>query len=338
MGIAYRIIAKVEGVGSSVINQYLQKWQLTDVSGEQTDQISLTVAAPDFDSLPTEGKHLTFYLGIADYDPIKWFERGQYTVTRITPQLFRHTFNIVATAAPFQVNDQTEFKQKRSETYSETTVGDVFRKVVKRHGLSPRVDPELDSIPIQHIDQVDETDMSFLTRLARQHSALAKPIDKLYVLGRRGNVKNLSGKVIEPLDIKVPTDNRPASTSFVDAKINMPSRQQCKGIKAKWWNDGTGEEVIEQVGENPFLKLSQVYPSQSQAIQAATDELRKVKRTGTQLVLNLPASPGYFAEGVITTGAAFPKYAQGNWSIDRVVMSGGTQAARAQVTATLTNN
>lgn len=338
MGLATRIIARTSGQGSKIINQYLQNWQLTDVSGEDTDQIKLTVAAPDMDSLPPEGVTIGFDIGIADYDPIQWFSRGQFTITRITPKLFPHVFTIVATAAPFQVDDQTEFKQRRSQTYSGTTVGDIFRTVVSRHGLSPRVDPDLDSIAIDHIDQTDETDMSFLTRLARQYDAVAKPVESYYVLARRGKVKSLSGKTIEPVLIELPANNQPTERSFTNATLSMPSRKQFKGVKAKWWNDGTGAEEVVEVGVTPFKRLPKTHPTIELATQAATDELRKLERTGTQIQLDLPANPRFFAEGIVRTSSQFPLYMQGEWSLDKVVITGGKQGARAQLTATLTQS
>ncbi|MCQ9065265.1 phage late control D family protein [Vibrio diabolicus] len=333
MGLATRVIARTTGQGSKVINQYLQTWQLIDVSGEETDQIKLKVAAPDIDSLPPEGVTIGFDIGIADDEPIQWFSRGQFTITRITPQLFPHVFTIVATAAPFQVNDQTEFKQRRSQTYS-GTLGGIFREVVSRHDLSPRVDPELDGIGVEHVDQTDETDMSFLTRLARKYDAVAKPVESFYVLARRGKVKSLSGKTLDPVYIDLPANNQPTEKSFTNASLNMPSRKQFKGIKAAWWNDGTGEEVIEMVGMKPFKKLTQTYQSADQARQAAQDELRKVERTGTEIRLDLPANPRFYAEGIVKTSNQFPLYMQGEWSLDRVVMTGGKQGARAQLTAT----
>lgn len=335
MGLATRIIARTTGPGSSVINKYLQTWQLTDLSGEGTDQISLKVAAPDMDSLPPEGAKLGFDLGIADSDPIQWFARGSFKITRITPQLFPHIFTIVATAAPFQIDDETEFKLRRSQTYS-GTIGSIFREVVARHSLSPKIDPELDSITIEHIDQTDETDMSFLTRLARKYDAVAKPVESFYVMARRGRVKSLSGKTITPITIELPTKNQPTERSFTNAKLSRPSRKSFKGVKAAWWNDGTGTEDVEEVGIKPFKKLTQTYQSASQAAQAAQDELRKLERTGDQLDLDLPANPSFYAEGVIKISTQFPAYMQGEWSIDKAVLSGSKSGARAQLTATFT--
>lgn len=337
MGLGTRIIARTTGQGSKVINQFLQTWQLTDVSGEETDQIKLKVAAPDMDSLPPEGVTIGFDIGIADEDPVHWFSRGQFTVTRITPQLFPHVFTIIATAASFQVNDQTEFKLRRSQTYN-GTLGGIFREVVNRHGLSPRVDQALDGIAVEHIDQTDETDMSFLTRLARKYDAVAKPVDSLYVLAMRGKVKSLSGKSIKPIDIELPQNNQPTDLSFTNASLSMPSRKQFKGVKSIWWNDSTGEEALEIVGIKPFKKLTQTYLNADQARQMAQNELRKIERTGTQIRLDLPANPRFHAEGIIKTSSQFPLYMQGEWSLDRVVMSGSKQGAKAQLSATLTQS
>ncbi|MBY7859789.1 phage late control D family protein [Vibrio fluvialis] len=334
MGLATRIVARTTGPGSSVINRYLQSWELTDVSGEETDQVVLKVAAPSLDSLPPEGERIGFELGTSETEPLQWFDRGQFIITRITPQLFPHTVTIVATAAPFQVSDPTAFKERRSQSYS-GTLGDIFRTVVKRHGLSPRVDPDLDGIAVAHIDQTDETDMSFLTRVARSYEAVAKPVRSMYVLSRRGKVKSLTGMSIPLVTIDLPVDNQPTASSFTNARLSLPSRQQFKGVKAVWWNDGTGEEVVVSVGVKPFKKLTQTYPDAGTAKQAASDELRKITRKGTQIFLDLPARPDFHAEGLVQTSGRFPLYMQGQWSLDKVVLTGDKQGSRASLVATL---
>lgn len=337
MGLATRIRARVTGAGSRIINTYLQQWQLTDASGDETDQITLTVAAPDMDSMPPEGEVIGFQLGTSDGINTQWFERGKFIITRITPKLFPHIFTIVATAAPFQVNDQTAFRLRRSQTYS-GTVGEIFRTVVNRHGLSPRIDEALDSLHIEHIDQTDETDMAFLTRLAKRYDAVAKPVENLYVMARRGNVKSLSKKEIAPIVIDIPINNQPTAHSFSNASVTNPSRHKFTGVKASWWDDEKGEEMIATVGDAPYKRLVQLYSNQDEAKQQAENELRKIQRTRMQIQLDVPANPKFHAEGIVTTSSRFPKYMQGDWSLDKVTMSGSKSGARAQLCATLTQN
>lgn len=123
----------------------------------------------------------------------------------------------MATAAPFSAADQTGFKQRRSVSHGPTTLGALFRQLTSRHGFSPRVAPDLALIKIEHIDQSNETDMGFLTRLAYLHDAVAKPINELYVLARRGQAKSLSGKVLPDIKLSVTTNNRPGERASISS-------------------------------------------------------------------------------------------------------------------------
>ena len=44
--------------------------------------------------------------------------------------------------------------------------------IARRNNLTPRVDATLAAIKVAHIDQTNESDLHFLTRLARQHDAV----------------------------------------------------------------------------------------------------------------------------------------------------------------------
>ena len=322
MGLSYQVVARVTGKGASVINRFLMNWQLVDAAGYQSDQLTLTVAAPDLDSLPVEGEQIGFSWGNVVEGKELLVDKGKYTITRITPKLWPHQVTIVATAAQFQVEDQTEFKRRRSQTWENTTLGNIFRELVNRHNLSPRISPDLDCIPIQHVDQSDETDMAFLTRLARKHDAVAKPIDKLYVMGRRGQLKSITGQSLEPVEFSLPVNNQPTSSSFINATVDFPSRRRFGGVWGFWLDQNTGEEKKVSVGVFPFKRLTQRFDSEDMAKQQCESELRKLSRTGSSVRLDVPANPHLTAEGLIHLNDTFPAYMMGKWSIDKVVTNG----------------
>ncbi|MFP3519899.1 phage late control D family protein, partial [Pseudomonas sp. SIMBA_077] len=87
-------------------------------------------------------------------------DKGVFKITQRTPSMFPLRLVLVATAAPF---DEHEFKQRRTASHGPITLGALFRQLTTRYGFSPRVAPELDSEPIAHIDQTNESDMAFLT-------------------------------------------------------------------------------------------------------------------------------------------------------------------------------
>jgi phage protein D len=189
---------------------------------------------------------------------------------------------------------------------------------------------------IKHVDQVDETDSAFLTRLARERDAVAKPVNELYVLAKRGQVKTMTGQTIPPVAIGVANSNDPTDLGqFINCQLDRPSRTNFSGVKAKWTDANTGEEHEVKDGQTPFKKIRQPYENESIALQACRDELRKVQRQGSNVRLDLPGDPYLVAEGMLTLKSSFPPEMAGDWSIDKVTARGDSKGGyRCAIVAT----
>ncbi|WP_245931917.1 contractile injection system protein, VgrG/Pvc8 family [Marinomonas aquiplantarum] len=313
----------MSGAGERIINNLLTLWERIDAAGTQSDQLTLHIDTTGQTGLPKEGAVLTWQEGYGD----NLIDKGQFKITRIVPKLFPPSVTIVATAAPFQVDDNTGFKERRTRTFENVSLADLFRHVVTPHGFSPRVAKEFESLTIEHLDQIDETDSAFLARIARERDAIAKPVNDLYVLAKRGQVKTITGQAIPPVVVTLPSNNAPSEQArFINAQLDRPSRQRIKGVKANWTNSNTGEEHTVAVGTAPFKKLRQTYDNQANATQACQEELIKNQRQGTSVHLELPGNPKLVAEGILTLNHTFPAEMRGNWSIDKVTARGDSKA------------
>ncbi|MBJ7536625.1 contractile injection system protein, VgrG/Pvc8 family [Marinomonas transparens] len=319
MGLGYKPQVRVGGAGEDIINARLTAWERIDSSGVQSDQLTLHVDTSGQSGLPKEGAVLTWAEG---YDDIL-VDKGQFTITRIIPVLFPPSVTIVATAAPFQTEDTTGFKERRTRSFEQISLADVFRQIVSAHGFSPRVADEFEGVFIEHIDQIDETDSAFLTRITKERDAIAKPVNDVYVLAKRGKTNTVTGKMIPTVIVGVPSKNTPSGVSqFTNCQLDKPSRRVSSGIKANWLDSNKGEENIVEVGTEPFKKLRQTYESQASATQACKDELMRLQREASRVSLDLPGSPKLVAEGVLTLNDTFPPEMAGDWSIDKVTARG----------------
>lgn len=331
MGLAYLPLVVARGAHAGLINSRLQSWELIDAAGRQSDQLTLKVDTDGIAGLPAEGEVIGLAIGFEG----QLVDKGEFNITRVTPRIYPNSVTIVATAAPFVVKDNTEFKRRRSRSWSDTTVGTLFSNIVRSHGFTPRIDPELAAIKVAHLDQTDETDMSFLTRLAKQYDAVTKPVDQLYIFAKRGQVKTVSGQKLKAVRFGLPKGNVPTSQSFINAEADFPSRQSFKGVVAKYWDAEKGAEIEVQLGTAPFKKLRDQYETESHAREAGESELRKVTRTGITLTMDVPGNPALVAEGLIELDQSFPAYMAGRWSIDRVISSGARdQGYRCRIEAT----
>ncbi|HEC0486936.1 TPA: phage late control D family protein [Pseudomonas aeruginosa] len=320
--IGFTPAVEIYGANAALINSRLVDWEHVDAAGVESDQLKLTVNIEGLDGMPSVDGELGLRVG---YKETGLVDKGKFVVQRRTPQLFPNMLLIVATAAPFKVRDETGFKARRSASYGPTTLGALFRQVVGRHGFSPRVAPDLDAIPIDHVDQSNETDAAFLTRLARRYDAVTKPVDDLFVLARRGQTKTLSGKPLPPVTLSVTKDNKPGSRSFIAASVDEDSRVRFKGCKTTWWDGSSGTECVVDVGEEPFKKVRQRYQNEAEAKAAAEGELRKSKREVGKLRVDCPGNPAFGAEGLLVLDDTWPSYMRGTWSIDKVTASGSRQ-------------
>ncbi|MDH1550985.1 phage late control D family protein [Pseudomonas juntendi] len=320
--IGYTPAVEVTGAGAALINSRLVDWEHVDASGVESDTLKLTVNIEGVDSLPAFDGKVGLKVG---YEETGLVDKGEFIITRTTPQLFPALLLIVATAAPFKVSDETGFKSRRSESYGPITLGALFRQLTQKHGFSPRVSPELDGLQIDHVEQSNETDAGFLTRLARRYDAVAKPFNDLYVLGRRGQLKTLSGKPLPPVTLSVTKDNRPGDRSFIAASLDQDSRVKFKGCKTTWWDGGSGKECIVEVGAEPFKKVRQRYQNEAEAKAAAEGEQRKIQREAMKIRIDCPGNPAFGAEGLLELDGSWPSFMQGSWSIDKVTANGSRQ-------------
>lgn len=334
MSLGYTPQVEVYGANADLINARLIDWERVDAAGIESDRLHLTVDMKGLeDSLPSFGGNIGIRVG---YKESGLVDRGEYKVTRRTPHLFPPRMLIIATAAPFKVADETEFKARRSASYGPTTLGAIFRQLASRHGFSPRVSPELDSLEVAHLDQSNETDMAFLTRIARQYDAVAKPINELYVLARRGQVKTLSGKTLEPVTLSVTTNNRPDDASFINASVDDDARVKFKGCRTVWWDGESGKECIVETGGAPFERVRQRHPDEASAKAAGEGRLRQLEREALKVRIDAPGNPAFEAEGLVVLDGSWPAYMRGSWSVDRVTESGSRQQSyRAVIEASL---
>ena len=164
--------------------------------------------------------------------------------------------------------------------------------------------------------------MAFLTRLAKRFDAVAKPVDELYVLGRKGQIKTLSGKALPDVRLSITHDNRPGDRAFIGASFTETSRAKYNGAQTSWWDAAAGKQRVVKVGIAPFKMVTPRYQSEDEARSAAQGEMRRVGREGLQIDVVCPGNPSLAAEGLLLLDESWPGFMQGRWSIKTVKSRG----------------
>lgn len=201
--------------------------------------------------------------------------------------------------------------EQRSRSWPEgTTVSDLVSTVATEHGMKPAVSSNLASIPLPHLDQVDESDINLLSRVSRDLDALVKPGDGQIVFAKRGESLTVAGK---PMPVIALT---PQDVSSWRAGRNLRDRP---GTVITTFGDREAGDAVEcKAGTGkPVRRLRHRYPSREAAQAAADAEYRRAVRSERGLELDLPGNPDLIAEGrVLLSG--FRSYVDGEWLISRV--------------------
>ena len=324
-------IVEFYGANAALLNQRIMHWRHTDAAGIESDRLELTLNIEGLEGLPSMSGKIGLRVG---YKESGLVEKGEFAITQRTPVLFPMRLMIVATAAPFSMVDPSSYRQRRSASYGPTTLGALFRQMVERHGFSARVAPALEGIAIAHIDQSNESDMAFITRLAKRYCAVTKPFNELYVLAEAGQVKTLSLKQLPEVKLSVTLDNRPGDRAFITATLNENTRSKYQGSRVTWWDVAAGRQRVVQVGVAPFKTLRQRCQNEAEARAVAEAELRRAGREGLELLIDCPGNPLLSAEGLLRLDETWPSYMQGRWSITKVVNVGDPVTGyRSSITA-----
>ncbi|VVO24879.1 hypothetical protein PS718_04511 [Pseudomonas fluorescens] len=322
MALGFTPAVKIYGANAVLLNQRLISWEHIDAAGFESDQLTLTIDLEGLEGLPNLGGKIGLEVGYLESGMV---DKGQFKVTRLTPTLFPFRLTLVATAAPFSKDDETGFKQRRTASHGPTTLGGLFRELVLRHGFSPRVAPEVSLIKIAHVDQSNETDMGFLTRLAKKYNVIAKPYDDVYVLARPGQTKSLSGKILPNVTLSVTSNNRPGDHAFISAALEESAREQAKGCKTCFVDAATGVLRWIETGLAPFKTIRQKQPNEADAIAVGEGEVRKMLRHKYKVKITCPGDPRLAAEGLVLLDDTWPDFMRGRWSIDKVTASGNRE-------------
>lgn len=307
---AYRVVANNEDI-TGKIQSRLISLRLVDEAGVQSDTLEITLADHDAANtiqMPSTGAEIRVSLG---YDGSAR-EMGLFIVDEVEISGPPRQMRISAHASP---HDQTPGGIKALQTQHSrswpdgATIGDIVKKCASDAGLEPAVSDGLASIELPHIDQSNESDMNLLTRIARDHGAVAKPGGGRLLMVRRGESKSASGKSLSAITL-TPQDVTHWSALY-------SKRDPAGSVIATYRDHAKSEDVEVVVGDGePVRRLPHTYSRASSARRAAQSALKQTDRAGKSLRCTLPGNPALIAETPLNL-TRFRDGANGTWTITR---------------------
>lgn len=271
---AYRLSVDGRDI-TPAVDARLIRLSITEGRANTADQIDLELADHDGHlELPPKEAIISAHLGWAGQALV---DKGDYVVDEVEHAGAPDTVTIRARAADLGGS----IRQRKETSWHGTTLGAIVAALAQRNRLTHKTDARLAATPVAHIDQTGESDMHFLSRLARLHDAVATVKKKhLLFLPVQGS-QTASGQSLPTLTItRASGDGHRYSTSARDAY---------DGVKA-YWSDAVGgkrKTAIAGKKDGNVKTLKETYASQDAALAAARAELQRLARGSATLELTL---------------------------------------------------
>ncbi|WP_460077051.1 phage late control D family protein [Pseudomonas sp. H2_C01] len=281
----FRIIADGKDI-TTLINDRLLSLRTSDKPGMESDDFELRIDDRDQAvALPTRGAGIEVYLG---YTGQALTRLGRYTVDEIELSGPPDTLVIRGKASDMRGSGKTV----RSGSWENVPLQQIVRDVAARNGWQP-VCPVQTNVP--RVDQLNESDYNFITRLAKQYDCTAKLADgKLLVMPRQGG-QTASGKNLSPVVLRRADLSR--------YQFRLGDRNTQKAVRTKHQDKKSGAlKVVELDNDDlpnglPAVHTDRhIYPNKSAAEQAAKARLAAFNRSSAGVRLEMAGRTDVFAE------------------------------------------
>ena len=327
---------------------------LTDKRGFEADE--LTIELDDHDgtiAIPKTGSKITLKLG---YKETGLVEKGEYLVSEFTASGSPDRLSITARAA-----DLAEALAEQVEkSWHKQTLYQIIETIAKKHKYEYIITKYKQTHKIDHIDQTNESDASFMSRLAEQYDAIATIKNGKLLFIPAGESQTASGQPIQPTTItRASGDSHSFTYSssnsyqavrayYTDKKTgqkkevivnkdnaypNKKTTQQTKTVKGKTFKAKKKENDNQKVNtEGQKIKtLRHLYATESGAWSGARGAFKKIQRGVAEFSITLAVGrPDLYPETPAVVKGFKPEIDAEAWLITEVshkIDSGGYTAS-----------
>lgn len=193
---------------------------LTDSRGFEADQLDIELDDADGQlAMPARGAEVSLFLG---WKGQALTGKGSFTVDEVEHHGAPDTLTIRARSADFRGS----LNSRREVSYHDTTLGQIVSQIAARNKLEPMLADGFAGIAVAHLDQTQETDAKFLTRLATLYGAVAAIKAGRLLFIRPGGGVTAGGKPIPQVTITRQDGDRHT--------FSIADRGAYTGVSASW--------------------------------------------------------------------------------------------------------
>ncbi|QIH07176.1 MULTISPECIES: contractile injection system protein, VgrG/Pvc8 family [unclassified Pseudomonas] len=302
----FRIVADGSDI-TALINDRLITLRTSDKPGMESDEFELRIDdRAQAVALPSRGASIEVFMG---YSGQALARLGRYTVDEVVVSGPPDTIEIRGKASDMRGSGKTT----RSGSWEDVPLQQIVRDTAARNGWTP-VCPVTTKVP--RVDQLNESDFNFITRLAKQYDCTAKVADgKLLVLPRQAG-QSASGKALGMVTITRRDVSR--------YQFRFGDRSTHKAVQTKHQDKKNGKLRVVDLGNDdspdglpPVHTDRHIYPNKSAAEQAAKARLAAFNRSTAGVRLEMPGRTDLFAERMINA-QGFKVGLDGEYLVDSV--------------------
>lgn len=259
---------------SQTVRPLLKQLRLRESRGEKADQLEITLDDSLGNlALPPVGETITLQLG---YKHTGMVDKGSFIVDEIEHNGAPDVVELRCRSADMR----TTLRQRASQSWHGATLGKIVRDIAAKNKLQAKVDAELDDVEVPHIDQTNESDVHFLTRMGRQHDAVATVKKGRLVFLAIDSTKNAAGHELDAILLTRDDGDR--------HRYHAAARDSYTGVRAQWHDKGSAAKKSAIAGTEDNMKtLRDSYASEEDAVDAARAELGRIERGAATLEITL---------------------------------------------------
>ena len=283
---------RIEADGNDItakIRDRLLSLTVKDEAGSKSDTVDLELDDRDHACpIPPVAATLAVYIGWESPEYL-----GTYVIDEISMKGNAKTMTVRGKAS----EEAPKYKEPVTTSWDQKTIQEIVGTIATKHGLEPLVHPKYQATVIDHIDQSEESDGHFLTRLGKLHGAVAKVADGKLIFTEANSSTTPSGKSIAPVTVK--------ATQTKDWRATLSDRGKYNSVTTKWHDHEAGREQWVTAGtgadDGQAYKDRRLYRTKEEALAAGQAKLKDLTSGKIAVDLTLAVgNPYIYAEGSIT--------------------------------------
>jgi phage protein D len=276
---------------TDILSPRLVSLNITDETGLVSDKAEILLDNRDnILEIPPRGTNLEISLGYENRDLVLM---GSYIVDNIDLSSPPSRMRIVAKASNTKIKTlASKIRSPKSRSWHEYSLVGIVSKIAKEHKFISLIDEYFEQIYIAHIDQTNESDLSFLTNFARDYDAFIKFVAGKLIFAKKNKGATITGKELPKLEL--------SENQITSWRLNILDRGKFGKVITKYHDFATAEEKKVTTGNGePGYEMRYTFTDQNRALEAAKAKLAEFERGISKLEISLPGNPILSAESKI---------------------------------------